>query len=149
MKFKPHNLILITSSLIFVFAAYLSQKQVENFQPSTPNSKTLVELFNTIKLPAWFTSDRSNKLDSVNKSVNQQDPNIQKLIKDTFDASKAAGDTDDITFDKIMNAQLNYDAKMKETYAVPVSTEVNFTLYFAIGVIVILFISVLIYFLTK
>ena len=109
----------------------------------------MIDLFNSIKLPAWFTADRSKQFDAVNKSVNQQDPVVQKLINDTFNTSKAGGDTDDITFDKIMSAQLKYESDRKQNYPESGTTDVNFSLYIGIGIAAIFLFAILIYFFTK
>ena len=149
MKSHTHKLLQITAITIIALTVICNiLTNSEGFQ-TVPKSKTLTELFNSIKLPAWFTTDRSNQFNTVNKSVNQQDPIIQKLINDTFTASKTAGDTDDITFDKIMNAQLKYESDRQKNYPESKTTDVNFNLYIGIGIAVIFLIAVIIYFFTK
>jgi hypothetical protein len=126
MKYNNNKLLQITAIAIIAFALYNSINS-EGFQ-TIPKSKTVTELFNSIKLPAWYTTERSNQLNTVNKSVNQQDPIIQKLINDTFNSSKSAGDTDDITFDKIMSAQLKYESDRQQNYPTPKTADINFSL---------------------
>jgi len=62
MKFKSHKLLQITTIAIIAFALYSSIIS-EGFQ-TIPKSKTLTDLFNSIKLPAWFTADRSKQFET-------------------------------------------------------------------------------------
>jgi hypothetical protein len=147
MKSKSHKLLQITTIAIIAFALYTSIIS-EGFQ-TIPKSKTVIDLFNSIKLPAWYTAERSKQFETVNKSVNQQDPAVQKIINDTFNSSKAGGDTDDISFDKIMNAELKYESDRKQNSVESKTTDVNFGLYIGIGIVAIFLIAVLIHFLIK
>jgi hypothetical protein len=146
MKYKIHKLLQITTIAIIVFAAYVSFKQVEGFQgtpapPAAPitNSATVQALLNVINSdpkPAWFTTERVNALKKLGdlSILKGNDTNYQlgslKAINDAFTASKAAGEKDDITFDKIIKVGIDYannyvpnsatpDALLKSTGTIP------------------------------
>lgn len=117
MKTKVHKLLQITAIVVIALAAYASFKQVEGFQTAPPaapipNSATLNALIaslpNTYDGTAWLAIDnRFQKVNSLKNNMNKSYPAHTTLMNNTFTESKAAGDKDDITLDKLSIATSN------------------------------------------
>ena len=114
MKYKTHKLLQVGAIVILCLAAYVSIKQVEGFQELLPasNSPTLVALFEVINMrPSWYTTQQENAFNAVTELATTKgivagspDENYSKVFNDAFLASKALGDKDDVTLDKIIRA---------------------------------------------
>jgi hypothetical protein len=117
MKTKVHKLLQITAIVVIALAAYASFKQIEGFQTAPPaapipNSATLDALIaslpNTYDGTAWLAIDnRFQKINSLKNNMNKSYPAHTTLMNTTFTESKAAGDKDDITLDKLSIATSN------------------------------------------
>ena len=118
MKSHRHKLLQITTIAIIVFAAYVSFKQVDGFQTTPPaqipNSATLDALISSLpdtssgSMPAWLTIDnRFQKGTLLKSNMNKTYLEHTNLIHTKFTESKAGGDKDDITLDKLYTLTYN------------------------------------------
>jgi hypothetical protein len=80
------------------------------------NSATLQALFNVINpdpKPAWYTTERANALKKLGDLVKEKgggpdNKGYQDALNKAFTDSKAKGDKDDITLDKVIKAGTDY-----------------------------------------
>jgi len=115
-KLEFKNLYILAFSIILI-CVYFSTRVLEGFQPTNsaiPNSKTIDSLLESINTPEWFTPARHATYINNKTLYNSKKGNAlltlpyNTLTMNTFNSSKAAGDKDDITFDKLMAAQTKY-----------------------------------------
>lgn len=139
LPFKKLRNLSILALPIIIIAVYFST--TEGFQ--TINSSTIDSLLQSVSTPSWFTIERHSALIKNTALFNSKKDNTtiiapyNKLLSDTFNASKGAGDKDDITFDKLMAAEsryLNSFSSSNTPAAIDTSTNIgNIINYIAIG----------------
>lgn len=116
LLFKKVGGVFFTAISIIAVALYFSRRYegFDTTKSSIPNSSTIDALLQSVNTPEWFSPMRHTTLINNKALYNSKkiDPVLTisygTLLSNTFNESKAAGDKDDVTFDKLMVAQTKY-----------------------------------------
>ena len=116
LVFKKVGGVFLTAISIIAVALYFSRmcEGFETTKSSIPNSATIDALLESVNTPDWFTPVRHTTL--INSKVLYNSKKIDPVVKISYDTllsnifseSKAAGEKDDVTFDKLMVAKTKY-----------------------------------------